>query len=255
MKYIVRGGNSFIGKAFLKQYPDSILMPRPFVETPDAAAQFLAENKHDAIINFSTYGNYYHQTDHNLTWTVNVKTPTILSMCAGRKPFINFSTSSVLLQKQTDYSLSKIAAENILKQNGGTSIRPSTVIGVGEQSHHLIPTLIRSCLLGEKMPFVPTPTHDFIDVDMVVKAIPFCLYLEEAINVSSGITHTNEQVRKLVEHITGKKANVEIVDRLRDYDTKHWLVDNSRLRELGFSPSKTLLQTIEEMVDDAKQRT
>ncbi len=255
MKYIVRGANSFIGKAFIKQYPDSILMPRPFSESPTEAMQFFAENKFDALVNFSTYGNYVHHTDHNLTWKANVKIPMILAMTVGRKHFVNFSTSSVLLQTHTDYSYSKLAAENIIQMQGYTSIRPSTVIGVGEQEHHLIPTLIRSCLTNEKMPFVPWATHDFIPVDELIRAIPYTLGINEAINISTGLTYSNYQVRRLVEQACGKRANVEEVKSLRDYDTKEWLVDNSRARELGFSPMKTLSQTIQEMVDDAKQRT
>ena len=177
------------------------------------------------------------------------------------KSFIYVSTSSVLLPNQTFYSLSKQACEQALKlwhdEHGGNIaiVRPSSVTGVGEQPQHLIPTLIRSCLYGEKMPFVPEPTHDFIDVSDFVKEVLFVSqhmgrYRGKILNLGFGRSHSNQEVLKLVEEVTKRKANIKLVKSLRNYDTPEWCVDD----DLPFIPKKTLRQIIKEMVEWEKNK-
>ena len=50
-------------------------------------------------------------------------------------------------------------------------VRPFSVTGVGEQDKHLIPNLIKSCLTGQKIPFVPAPVNDYIDVKDLCKGV------------------------------------------------------------------------------------
>lgn len=242
-EYLVSGINSFIGKALNKRYECSGV-PRALFEN-DIELRTLVE-KHDCVINLSAYGNHYHQKETNLTWRVNVGYATQLAVHS--KKLINFSTSSVFLEKQTQYSLSKRVAETVMKECSHVTVRPSSVTGVGEQAHRLIPMLIRSCLYGYLMPFVEAPVHDFIDVSDVVSAVP---HLESAeYNISCGNVYTNKQVREIVEDLTGKKAKVELTFSMRSYDTDKWEVDNSRLVSCGWKPIKTLEQSIKEMIDE-----
>lgn len=179
--------------------------------------------------------------------------------------FIYVSSSSVARPKQNLYSLSKKAAEDYLRlqvENHNKKIaiaRPYAITGAGEQEEHLIPTLIRSCLYGKKMPFVPEPHHDFIDVEDVANALLLIAkkgkLKGEYYDIGVGISFSNDTVRKVVELETGRKANIRKVKSMRDYDSKDWRADPRELEKLGWTPKKSLMDSIIEMVEYEKQNT
>jgi UDP-glucose 4-epimerase len=207
----------------------------------------------------SSYGNMATHTDHKAIMQANLLDLIHILNEAVQyhfKSFVFISTSSVKLRTQTTYSRSKRAAEEVLlsyleKFNKPICIvRPYTVTGVGEQQEHLIPTLIRSCMTGELVNFVPNATHDFIDCEDVVNGI---LNLSDhsargIYELGSGKSYTNQQVLEIVEKVTGKKANINIVNSMRPYDTDNWVSTNFRSRGFGWSPQKSLEQSIVEMV-------
>ena len=100
------------------------------------------------------------------------------------------------------------------------------------------------------MPFDPYPVHDFIDVSDVVDGLVF-LSEQEAQGIyefGTGIARSNNQVRKLVEKITGKKASAREKTGLRSYDNQDW-----HCSERFFKPLKNLEQSITEMVEAYKR--
>jgi UDP-glucose 4-epimerase len=213
----------------------------------------------DIFYFLSSYGNMATHTEYEDILQANILDLIHIITQAVSHPFKSFvfiSTSSVKLRTQTTYSRSKRAAEEILLSamerfnKPICIIRPYSVTGHGEQQDHLIPTLIRSCMTGELINFVPGPKHDFIDVEDVVDGI---------INLSShsargiyelgtGKSYSNQEVLDIVEKATGKKANVNIVSTMRPYDTQEWVSTNFRSRSFGWYPKKTLEQSIVEMV-------
>jgi nucleoside-diphosphate-sugar epimerase len=173
------------------------------------------------------------------------------SMKLGFAPdlFVYVSSSSVNLKHQTFYSNTKKAGELIVQSVPIPSciIRPYTIIGVGEQEQHLIPTLIRSCFTGEEMKFVPDATHDYVDVDDVVSGI---LMLADqrrtgVFELGTGVEVSNQEIRELVEEGCGYKANCRIVDNLRSYDNKDWYCNEPAQ---DWSPRKSLRVSIAEMI-------
>lgn len=218
---------------------------------------------YDYFYFLSSYGNLASQTETdkiikaNLSDVINV----LNASDKNFKSFVYFSSSSVKLQHQTVYSRAKRAAEEVLlsfiesQQLPICIIRPYSVTGVGEQPQHLIPTLIRSCLLGERINFVPEPTHDFIDVSDVIEGV-INLSFNKAkgiFELGSGKKYSNAEVLALVEKETGKKANINLVPSLRAYDNPNWVSTNFRSRSWGWIPQKTLEQSIHEMVIDFKK--
>jgi len=177
--------------------------------------------------------------------------------------FVFVSSSSVRLKRQTMYSRTKKAAEEILLSYMEKYdvpiciIRPFSITGVGEQADHLIPKLIDSCLNGTKIDFVAEPVHDWIDVDDVAEGIlNLSKHRAKGIyELGTGTDYTNDEVRLLVEKVTGKKANINPVARLRDYDTQDWVSSNFRSRSFGWLPKKSLEQSITEMVKGANGQT
>ena len=176
MKVLISGSTGFIGGHLfraLEQLGHTVvpiynekLLSLPYLEG------VISEVKPDYIFHLATYGNMYNHKDIKKILEANIiKTYNFLqaSQKTSYRAFINFSTSSVLLPTQTNYSKSKKASELIAELFPNTvSIRPSTVIGIGERTEHLIPKLIRSCLHQEEMSFVAEPTHDFISPVIVI---------------------------------------------------------------------------------------
>ena len=208
----------------------------------------------------SSYGNMIQHTDEDKMFQANVLDLITILTKIKTIPFKNFvfmSTSSIMLKRQTTYSRMKRIAEELLlvymeRHNLPICIiQPFSVTGVGEQSEHLIPTLLRAAKTGERINFVPQSTHDWIDVDDVVDGI-ISLSDHKArgiFQLGTGIKTTNQQVLNLVEEITGKKINVNVVESLREYDSEEWVSYNYKARMYGWLPRKTLYQSIKEQYE------
>ena len=253
MKYIT-GSSGFLGKHLLKALKKGVVC------IPHKEISSYKFKPFDYFYFLSTYGNMYFHKENGKILKANIIDLINVMEKAIRfnfKSFVFISTSSVKLKIQTMYSRAKKAAEEILLSDIERYrapiciIRPFSITGVGEQKEHLIPTLIRSCMTGELVNFVPSPVHDFIDVSDVISGI---LNLSQnsargIFELGTGKSYTNQQVLEIVEKITGKKANINIVDSLRDYDTNDWVSTNFKARSYGWLPKKTLEQSIKEMVE------
>lgn len=254
MKEYCTGASGFLGSHLVKELTNLKSIPHKKI-------RLATLGPFSRFFFLSTYGNMAFHDDDKMIIQANLLDLVHMAseaVCHDFKSFVFISTSSVKLKYQTLYSRTKRAAEEVLlalteKHNVPFCIiRPYSITGVGEQPEHLIPTLIRSCIDGDEMPFVPGPVHDFIDISDVVGAI---MNLSKAgvkgiFEVGSGIGYTNQQVREMVQTITGKKANIKQVGRLRNYDTDEWVCKNFRARSFGWEPKKSLEISIKEMVDE-----
>jgi nucleoside-diphosphate-sugar epimerase len=232
-----------------------------FVAIPHDEIQTTKLEPYSRFFFCSTYGNIsFHQEDYKIIQANVLDLIHVLSgtdWTDGIESFVFVSTSSVARKIQTMYSRIKKAAEEILlaymeKYNAPICIvRPFSITGIGEQREHLIPTLIRSCLKGESMPFVPDATHDFIDVSDVVEGILTLSgrHAKGIFELGTGRSYTNREVKAIVEKITGKKANTHIVSNMRAYDSDLWVSTNMRARTYGWEPRKSLEQSIKEMYE------
>ena len=237
----VTGANGFIGSHLIKKLStDTVTVKHGRMVYDDCQNLFL----------LGTYGNMAHHTVTRMMVNANVgEVVWWINSNLVKRLFIYISSSSVTLPVQTPYSRTKRAAEEILQalpELKSCIVRPYSVTGVGEQKEHLIPTLIRSCIEGEEMPFDPYPVHDFIDVEDVVEGL---LWLSERktsgiFEFGSGIGYTNQAVKELVEEVCNQKANVKETKALRPYDSPNWYCRNP-----SFKPKKSLVTSIQEMVE------
>lgn len=250
----ISGSNGFIGSHLCKKL-ESLGHEVKRIERDGSF-----KGRADWIFDCGAYGNLFGQDDENEMYEANVEKLNNL-LTRDCKSLIYISSSSVGLETQTEYSKSKKEAEDDLKASvklyevPAVIVRPYTVIGTREPVIHLIPKLIKSCMFGEKMPFVPGPVHDFIDVRDLVDALILIAgnsdkYKGEVFEIGSGISTPNWEIKDLVEDVTGSKANIEIVDSLRPYDTKDWKSDNTKIKSLGWEPKYTLKQSIFNMVSE-----
>jgi len=250
-KVFLTGSKGFLGSHLLKRFPDAICIPHDKIDS-------IKLTPFDRFFFLSSYGNMSFHDDDAKIFKANISDLiSILTQKATYKGFKSFtfiSTSSVRLPVQTMYSRSKKAAEEILlafmekHKLPICIIRPFSICGVNEQKEHLIPTLIRSCMKGEKVNLVLEPMHDFIDVEDIVDGI---VNLSDhsargIYELGTGHQTSNKEVLEIVEKVCGKKANVNIVPSIREYDTANWVSTNFKARGYGWLPRKTLEQSIEE---------
>lgn len=256
MDYIT-GSSGFLGSHLMRALAKA---ERHVFPIPHDVIDVTSLKPFDNFYFLSSYGNMWGQDDLDKTIKANVLDLVHILQEATKyqfKSFIYISTSSVKLDIQTTYSRAKKAAEEILlsyaeKYNLPICIiRPLSITGVGEQKEHLIPKLIHSCMTGELINFAPRPTHDYIDVSDVVSAIQnlSSRSLRGIFELGHGERVTNQKVLELVERVTGKKANINVVDSLRPYDNYQWFSTNYKARSWGWLPKKTLEQSIQEMVE------
>lgn len=252
MNYLT--GLGFLGSNLIKKAPSTVAIPHEKILSTEY-------KPFDNFYFFSAFGNMAHHEGSTKIIRANVIDPAYTIEKVKKMKFNSFvfmSTSSVKLSHQTMYSRTKRATEEILLAYMEKYdlpiciIRPFSIIGVGEQEEHLIPKLIDSCYTGKLMNFVPEPTHDYIDVEDVVEGI---LNLSEnkargIFELGNGVSYSNQEVLDIVETVTGKEANVNIVKSLRDYDSENWVSTNFRSRGYGWMPKKTLTDTISEMVKE-----
>jgi nucleoside-diphosphate-sugar epimerase len=253
---LVTGSSGFIGKNLIKKLDNPICIPHEQILSTD----WSQANK---VFFLSSYGNMSSHTDEQAIIQANV-----IELCfvlatvdwSKIESFVFVSTSSVKRKVQTMYSRTKKAAEELClayleKYNAPiTIIRPLSATGVGEQKEHLIPKLIDSCLNGTKMPFVSSPTHDYINVDDLTDGI-INLSNNKAqgiFELGTGIATTNREVLNIVEALTHKKANVEDVGSLRAYDSELWISQNFSSWKYGWKPKKSLELSILEMIDETR---
>lgn len=255
MVYIT-GSQGFLGSHLKDRFLDCVCVPHDQILYTDWS-------KATKVYFLSAYGNMAEHTNSEKILKAN-----IIDLCfvlesvdwSKIESFVFVSTSSVKLRHQTMYSRTKKAAEEILlaymeKYDAPiTIIRPLSITGAGEQKEHLIPKLIDSCLNGTHMTFVDYPVHDYIDVEDVVDGI-MNLSGNKAkgiFELGNGVMVSNLEVLEIVKAVTGKIANITLVDSMRSYDTEKWVSENFKARGYGWLPKKTLLQSITEMVDRAK---
>lgn len=245
----ITGASGFIGSKLLAKLQHSIAIPHDTIHSR-------TYQDYERLFFLSTYGNMAHHKDHKKMVTANVSDLAFVLDNFFDGWFCYMSSSSVRLPVQTSYSRTKRAGEEIilaLPELKSCIVRPYSVTGVGEQKEHLIPTLIRSCFEGTEMGLVPYATHDFIDVEDVVDAL-VRMSNDGATGIyefGNGFAIDNDEVRLLVEEVTGRKVNFKYGGVMREYDNESWCCKS---RNDYWQPTKTLRQSITEMVEEYKNK-
>lgn len=281
----ITGAHGFIAQhlasRFIEEGHNVAAVPRDILLDPELLTTYFDKLQPHYIFHFAAYGNMATQKEEDEIFATNIVKTYMLLQATKSLPylgFINVSSSSIYGTKHspmherdipdtdTLYGATKLGAEYLCRYFAKhydkpiVTVRPFSVIGIGEQEEHLIPTLIRHAYSGKKMKFVSEPTHDFIDVEDVIEALlTLSLHAKEykgqAFNIGTGIYWTNEQVKEAVEQATGKKIKTTKVEALREYDSTKWVADPTKLKMLGWFPQLSLEDTIAQMVAYEETRT
>lgn len=265
----VTGSGGFIGThlraALFKMGYKVVLVPQVILEDYKELENACKYHHPDYIFHLATYGNMYsHDNTDEIVTTNIMKTYFLLRALkdVDYKAFINFSTSSVLLDKMTFYSATKASGEllcSAFAQQGKpvVSVRPSSVYGPLDNKDHFIPTVINSLIKNKPMTLVPDPKHDWIFVSDLLEGVfkvvqNINLVKGTSVNISTGIQYSNEEIVKVIEKISKKELKAKIKTSMRTYDTKDWKVDNSAILNLGWEQKYTLEQGLKLVYDFMK---
>ena len=180
--------------------------------------------------------------------------------------------TGVLENTNEPYAIAKIAAlkmcEAFYQQYGSNfySLMPCNLYGPGDnfdlETSHVLPAFIRKVDAAKQSNLdhieiwgSGKPLREFLYVDDLTDAILFCLENINAESIySSGISHLNcgsedeVSIRELLENIKqtiGYEGNV-ILDSSKPDGTFRKKMDNSRIKDLGYSQKYTLKEGLEE---------
>lgn len=255
----ITGSSGFIGRHLSYRLPKAVRVKH--YDIP-----LLNPGNFNRIFFLSSYGNMYYQFLARDTIKANILDPIGLLGKVVPNDFNSFvyvSSSSAGLKHKTLYAHAKATTEKFIESMNELynkpicAVRPFSITGVGEQKEHLIPTLIRAAYSGEEVPFSPEPVHDYVDVNDFVNAL---MVISEAkyqgiIEVGTGTPVSNQTVLDLIQEATGKQINTKLTENLRSYDNTDWFCKSKKIFELGWTPNKSLKQTITEMVEDYQTMT
>lgn len=134
-------------------------------------------------------------------------------------------------------------------------VRPSIVYGPMQGGEMLIPSLIRSSILGNGFNTTPgEQTRDFIYIDDVIDGLIRAVAAQEAIgeimNLGSGVERRIKDVIELVIKLSGSSIDVNIGARpYRDGEImRHQCSIEKAKRLLGWQPRVTLEEGLKETV-------
>ena len=150
------------------------------------------------------------------------------------------------------YGVSKLAAEryvSVYSQIYGipaTSVRLFSVYGPKQHKQVIYDLLVH---LRKNPPYLEvlgdgSQSRDFTYVDDVVRAMSHIATEApakgEVFNVASGKTHSISDMVSHLCHLHNRSPEVKYTGKIRYGDAEKWVVDISRLRQLGFQPQTTL---------------
>jgi nucleoside-diphosphate-sugar epimerase len=277
MRHIICGAGGFLGTVLRQQLKDEevVIMPVEMLMDINSMHKLLKENEPYYFYYLAAYGNLHGQADIDEIFRVSViKLLNLLQAIVGTQceGFLTAGSTSeygnktvemkedLLLDPETFYGAAKgagtLLAQAWAKRTGLPIVifRPASMTGVGEQSIHLIPALIRSCMFKEAIPFIGEPMHDYIDVEDVASAIILLAekakeHKGEIFNVGSGVQTSNLQVKEMIESITKNKANINMNAKINPLNLSQvWIANSDKLKLLGWKPTKILYQSLKEMV-------
>lgn len=226
MNYYITGANGFIGShlsQFLTKQGKNVLHIFRDGENYDLKMIKRLFNKYEpnVIFHLGAYGNHSFQSNFEQTVSTNLlftKSLLDLAQIFNCQKFYNFSSSSVTLEKQTYYSITKLASEGLANMyDFAVNIRPYSVYGVGEAKHRFIPTVIRCLKSGEQMNLDLFATHDWIYIDDFIRML-----LSGKREVGSGIKTSNIEIVNMLEQISGEKL-LYSPQKMRYYDNDNWV--------------------------------
>jgi GDP-4-dehydro-6-deoxy-D-mannose reductase len=208
---------------------------------------------------------------------VNVLGTERLLDAAGKVPFVLASSGEVygevpeweqplgedrLPLPSSPYALTKAAAERLVLATGGTVARLFNVIGAGQSPRFALPSFAAQLneLRAQKGRGVLKvgnlePRRDFLHLEDAVEGLRTLIESGEGgeiYNLGSGEAHSIGEVLAWLIEVSGVDAEVvEDPARVRPVDLPLLCADNRRIREIGWTPRRNLVEALEDIWREA----
>jgi nucleoside-diphosphate-sugar epimerase len=240
----ISGASGFVGThlqaELVQRGLQPVPIPRSALYAPAELRTFFMHHRPDYVIHAAAAGNMYGKVFNNEI--VRANTLPLFHILEFARQFrfkgiINISSSSVLLPHQTIYSATKRGGEALCQAYAQeynlpiVTARPYSLYGPGEAAFRFIPTVFRSCLTDEPMTVAPDAVHDWLHVRSFAQGITGLLSARflaqkrgQACNFGLGVGHTNAQIVRLIQGITGKKGQITPSASQRSYDSSEWVM-------------------------------
>lgn len=277
MNILITGRNGFIGSHLydlLRSNKDVNIAHIPHESLFDKKFMQSLHNIHfDYIFHLAAYGNMHHQTDTTEMQKANAMGTLNLIKALREtyyKGFVYASTSSVygvtdkpMVESMephptTMYAATKLMGEEACKLSSEMFREPIviarlfTVYGEGEANYRFIPTVCNALKTNQPFPLEPKPTHTYIHVDDVCKALAqLSVSIDreklkgKVVNIGSRDEVSNLDIVQMLERISGKKANYRIQKDLREGHSKRWICDTTFAESISIRPYVTLQEGLE----------
>ena len=279
-KVLISGISGFIGSHVRHYFIDHDITPIAldrhdlYIEVPKLA-RIIQAHKPNYIIHLASYGNHRYQTNDTETIMANyfalynlLKASELIDFEA----FINVGSSSMYGKKQfamretdrlepdTFYAATKAGGTYLARafaiQNKApiATVVPFSVYGDGEAEHRFIPQVIEHLHSRRVMSVSDHPFHDWIYVKDFVRGIASVIdnidkLKGQTINIGTGKAHTNLDIIKKLERISGKQLSRIPSKVIHKYDSPYWEADITKLSTLGWKPETTLTKGLKKCYD------
>ena len=236
-----------------------------------------ATKDRDLVINLAAESHVDNSFDNSIIFSRSneLGTHTLMEACRQNsvRKIIHVSTDEVYgenvdkpfveddrLNPTNPYAASKAAAEMIVKSYFTSFnlpvvvVRANNIYGVRQFPEKIIPKFILRCIEGH-----PLELHgDGSNLRHYLSASDFAKALEvltmygkngEAYNIASDLELSNTKVAELVSsHFPDKEIRFEYVSD-RPFNDSRYAVDDNKLRNLGWSPDRSLVEDIPTIID------
>lgn len=256
IKTVVIGSSGFIAPHLIKK-----LESLGHEVIPYHHDQELTFKEVDYIFYIAAYGNHYFQKDSQLILKSNVIDYIKLLRYTLEIPYkglFYFSSSSVTLPVQTDYSDAKFIGEIISKRfckkhhKPIVCIRPGSVYGEGEAEWRLFPVILKAFKDQSRLPLVEG-YHDWIYIEDFINGLILVMQnchklIGKSVPIGTGKETSNHKIYSMLTRIVGKAPEVyETEEAKRNYDIKNWVVDPTIIKSLGWKQRYTVYKALKKL--------
>lgn len=175
---------------------------------------------------------------------------------------------SDVLKPSNPYSASKAAADMLINAWARTYdikyliLRPTNNYGIGQYPEKLIPLSVKNLMRGKKINLhnQGTPIRNWLHADDTAEAIMTIIdsgNVNEIYNVAGGFEQANiDTVKKIIKAYFGDDSDWEShvdLSAIRLGQDVRYALNDRKLKNLGWRPTKIFDQEIQNMVEDFKE--
>lgn len=265
-KILVTGADGFIGKAFCSRLNalghHVVKLTR---EKQDIAKPFTLKDEFDFVFHLAAHNiTHVGEAGTDLYHLVNAEGTRNVLKAVKTKNFVFLSTAKIYLQQGQpvtedsallplkEYEKSKLAAENICRENFGADrlliLRSINIVGVGQSEKAVIPVLFKKAKAGEPLDILGPKDSvlQFLYVEDAVDAFVKVIEkggLSGTYNLASRDKISLTDLAVAIKDLCGSKSEIRLLNE--DKGTFSEILSTKIEKELGWKAKTTIREILE----------